>query len=74
MCSNWVSFIHDLDPNTWRESYSWPGAEALWPKYDVDDPLDFVFDANVTSYVEQDTYRKQGIDLINSHNLDVYNR
>lgn len=74
MSSSWTSFVHDRDPNSWRESYHWNGTEALWPKYDVANPLDFVFDANVTSYAEPDTYRKEGIDLINANNLDVYKR
>ncbi|KAI8937076.1 hypothetical protein NX059_006294 [Plenodomus lindquistii] len=74
MSSSWVSFVHDLDPNAWRENNAWHGAEGLWPKYDVEDPLDFVFDANVTSYAEQDTYRKEGMELINANNLAVYLR
>lgn len=72
--SNWVSFIHDLDPNSWRETYAWPGAEEMWPKYDVDNPMDFVLDANVSSYAEPDTYRKEGMDLINANNLAVFLR
>jgi carboxylesterase type B len=73
MNSNWVSFVHDLDPNAWRKTYSWKGAEGMWPKYDVNNPMDFVFDANVTSYAEPDTYRKEGMDLINA-NAAVYQR
>lgn len=74
MNSNWISFVHDLDPNSWRETYAWDGPEELWPMYDLSNPQDFVFDANVTSYTESDTYRKWGIDLINANNKDVYNR
>ncbi|KAH9871832.1 hypothetical protein J1614_006089 [Plenodomus biglobosus] len=74
MSSSWASFVHDLDPNAWRETYAWHGAEGSWPRYDVADPLDFVFDANVTSYAEPDTYRKEGMDLINANNLAVYQR
>lgn len=74
MDSNWVSFVHDLDPNSWRKTSSWQGAEDLWPVYDLDNPQDLVFDANVTSHVESDTYRKEGIDLINENNLAVYLR
>lgn len=72
--SNWVSFVHDLDPNLWRETYDWNGTEELWPKYDISNPLNFVFDANVSSYAEPDTYRKVGIELINANNYGVYNR
>jgi carboxylesterase type B len=63
MDSSWISFVHDLDPNTWRSK--WSGSEAPWPKYDVAKPKDYVFDANVTSYAEDDTYRAEGMKLIN---------
>ena len=74
MDSSWVSFVHDLDPNSWREGSNWYGKEELWPKYDIANPLDFVFDANVTSYAEPDTYRTEGMDLINANNFKVFNR
>lgn len=74
MDSNWVSFVHDLDPNSWRETYAWTGSEEHWPVYDNENPLDFVFDANVSSYAEPDTYRKAGMELINANNLAVYMR
>ncbi|KAL6703349.1 hypothetical protein ACN47E_009767 [Coniothyrium glycines] len=72
--SNWVSFVHDLDPNSWRETYAWTGGEQLWPQYDVSNPLNIVLDANVSSYAEPDTYRKAGMDLINANNYEVYQR
>lgn len=72
--SSWSSFVSDLDPNSWRENGQWSGAEDLWPMYDNADPLDYVFDANVTSHTEPDTFRKEGMELINAHNLDVYGR
>ncbi|KAF2828339.1 carboxylesterase family protein-like protein [Ophiobolus disseminans] len=74
MDSSWVSFVHDLDPNAWRKSYAWSGAESMWPAYDVANPLNYVFDANVTSYAEADTYRKEGMKLINDNALQVYLR
>ena len=74
MNSNWISFVHDLDPNAWREANDFNGTEALWPVYDVSNPMDMVFDANVSSYAEPDTYRKEGMALINAHNYDVYQR
>ena len=46
----------------------------MWPKYDIANPMDMVFDANVSSYAEPDTYRKEGMALINAHNYDVYQR
>ncbi|KAF2633661.1 alpha/beta-hydrolase [Macroventuria anomochaeta] len=74
MSSSWVSFVSDLDPNSWREGGTWNGTEELWPAYDVANPQDYVFDANVTSHAEADTWRKEGIDLINANNLEVYGR
>jgi len=74
MDASWVSFFHDLNPNSWKKSAGWKGKEKDWPKYDVKKPMDFVFDANVTSFAEPDTYRKEGMALINAHNLDVYGR
>jgi carboxylesterase type B len=74
MNSNWVSFVHDLDPNSWRETYDFNGTEPMWARYDNANPMDLVFDANITSYLEPDTYRKEGMALINANNFDVYKR
>ena len=61
MASMWASFIHDLDPNSGIED-----GEVRWQAYGAEQPVDLVFDANVTSYMEPDTWRKEGIDYINS--------
>ncbi|KAF1976314.1 alpha/beta-hydrolase [Bimuria novae-zelandiae CBS 107.79] len=45
-----------------------------WPKYALLRPEEFVYDASVTSYVEPDTYRAEGMKLINSGVLPVYGR
>ncbi|KAF9739094.1 hypothetical protein PMIN06_007923 [Paraphaeosphaeria minitans] len=74
MDSSWISFFHDQDPNSWKKSAAWSGKEEDWPVYDLEHPQDFVFDANVTSHAEADTYRKEGMALINEHNLDVFGR
>jgi len=73
MSDSWVSFVVDQDPNSFRAASPVYVNSSLgnvsipsWPRYDNARPLDFVFDANSTSYVEPDTYRKAGIDLINS--------
>ncbi|KAI1082040.1 carboxylesterase family protein [Whalleya microplaca] len=50
MSRMWVSFVADGDPN-------FEDAAVAWPPYTVDKPAALVFDANVTSYVEVDTYR-----------------
>ena len=36
-----------------------------WPKYDLSTPKNIVLNSNLT-YVEDDTFRKEGIDFINS--------
>lgn len=38
---------------------------AEWPAYKQSGPKNFVF-RNDTSYVEDDTYRKEGMDYINT--------
>lgn len=63
MSYSWLSFAHDLDPNAFTQRQA--GVPA-WPAYDVGNPEDFVFDANVTSYVESDTFRAAGISVVNS--------
>lgn len=61
MTSMWASFIHDLDPNSGVSNFT-----NKWVSYATENPVDFVFDANVTSHMEPDTWRKEGIDYINS--------
>ncbi|KAL2810033.1 Alpha/Beta hydrolase protein [Aspergillus granulosus] len=62
MASMWASFIHELDPNSGID------ADIYWENYGRNQPVDVVFDANVTAlgYMEDDTWRKEGIDFINS--------
>lgn len=66
MTSMWAAFIHDLDPN-------FEGERVTWEEYGKDKPVDLLLDANVTSSMEEDTWRKDGIDYINSI-ADVYER
>ncbi|KZM19098.1 uncharacterized protein EKO05_0010233 [Ascochyta rabiei] len=71
VCRSWISFVHDLDPN------AWPGRDGvvpLWPQYSVEDPSDFVFEVNATSHVEADTWRGEGIEIINQNALAVFSR
>ncbi|KAJ5797478.1 uncharacterized protein N7503_006774 [Penicillium pulvis] len=61
MTSMWASFIHDLDPN--------PGtvnASVHWDAYGLDSPVDLFLNANTTSHMEADTWRKEPIDYLNS--------
>ncbi|CAI7575320.1 unnamed protein product [Penicillium pancosmium] len=61
MTSMWASFIHDLNPNSGIVNQS-----IHWGVYDNEKPLDLFLDANTTSRMEPDTWRKEGIDYINS--------
>jgi carboxylesterase type B len=71
MSSTWASFVYDLDPNGWKGRN---GSVGEWPRYEVGDPRDFVFEANGTSHAEMDTWRKEGMEWINGHAADVYGR
>ncbi|KAL3480880.1 cholinesterase [Aspergillus californicus] len=62
MAGMWAGFIHDLDPNTDEAA----DRGVYWEGYGAGEPVDLVLDANVTSYMEDDTWRKDGIDFINS--------
>lgn len=67
MASSWATFVTDLDPNSFRkENTGVMGRTEGWPIYAAKDPMDYVFDANVSSYAEPDTFREEGIALINS--------
>ncbi|KIY48513.1 alpha/beta-hydrolase [Fistulina hepatica ATCC 64428] len=66
MSNSWISFVHDLNPNNWTGLGRNSTRAGDWPTYDYNDPQNMVWDANVTSYVEADTWRAAGISLINS--------
>ena len=85
MASSWASFIVDLDPNSFRAANGdVSGSTGVWPVYggggsgggngsSGGDAMDYVFDANVSSYAEPDTFRAEGIALINNASL-AYHR
>ena len=52
-----INFVNHLDPN--GESGN------QWPKYSLDDPKNFVFGPGTTS-VQNDTYRKEAISVLNA--------
>ena len=60
----YVRFVYDLDPNT-QSSASNSSTLPQWPRYDLDRPVNMVLNAS-RSYLEDDTYRKEGIAFINS--------
>lgn len=85
MSSDYIAFVNSGDPNRWPGRNTAAATLGInvpaWPKYDVHGggcggraARSFVYDANVTSSIEDDTYRKDAIDLLNSANLDVYDR
>jgi carboxylesterase type B len=67
----YVRFVNDLDPNPRAGNHSYShetngtGSLPLWPKYDVEEPKNMVLNAS-RCYVEDDTYRREGIAFINS--------
>ncbi|KAH7390357.1 Alpha/Beta hydrolase protein [Cadophora sp. MPI-SDFR-AT-0126] len=69
MSKSWASFVADLDPNGWvgrsEEVEEWPSYEAV--RDEVEGAWDMVFDANVTSFVESDTFREVGIRIMNEN-------
>ncbi|KAI9736069.1 MAG: hypothetical protein M1818_006245 [Claussenomyces sp. TS43310] len=67
MSRMWSSFIHDGNPNFHGENAS------IWPPYSLQSPTNFVFDANVTSHLELDTYREHGIQyLVEKYRTGAY--
>lgn len=76
----YVSFVNNLDPN--HDSIGHDGAKAKrygtenvtplqlpqWPKYDLESPMNMVLNAS-GSYVEADTWRKDGIDFLNTYDV-----
>lgn len=72
MSASWASFFVDLDPN----GYNLQGNATVekWEPYNVADPKDMVFHANVTSYIEPDTYRAAGMKLFRDYASTIYHR
>ncbi|KAG5743865.1 hypothetical protein H9Q69_013604 [Fusarium xylarioides] len=62
MSKMWVSFMHDLTPNTVKTTPS----HVTWPQYTVAEPLNIVFDVNKTdlSYTAVDNVRKEGVSFL----------
>jgi acetylcholinesterase len=73
MSCSWASFVHDLDPNSFRNASvgkGIAGKAAPWPKYGTGSAaMNIVWDANVTSFAEPDDFRAAGINLINKNSL-----
>lgn len=50
-----------------------PVSSVYWPKYSLDTPKNFVFDANITSFVEDDFFRAEAIGFLNQ-NIQLFGR
>lgn len=77
MAGDWISFIAAGDPNKWNKSEATNDSQArivAWTAYDNGTPEIFVYEGNATRAMENDTWRAQGIDLINSLNKEIYGR
>ncbi|KAM0425945.1 hypothetical protein ACHAPT_008884 [Fusarium lateritium] len=82
MASDWIKFIATGNPNGWkgRENAVPSLGKPIpqWPGYKEAKghgaPENFLYQGNVTITVESDTWRSKGIVLLNSANLDVYDR
>ena len=67
IASSWASFVHDQDPNSFgAENPDVAKTTKMWPVYSIKGAVDYVFDANVSSYAEPDMFREAGLSLINS--------
>lgn len=68
----YVSFVHNLDPNPPAEWGALDRVDALalpeWPRYSLDDPTNMVLNAS-GSWVEADTWRKEGIAYLNTYDV-----
>ena len=53
-----VNFVNHLDPNG--------ELGGQWPKYSLGNPKNFVFGPGTTTSVQDDTYRKEAISVLNA--------
>jgi carboxylesterase type B len=77
VAGDWISFIAGGDPNCWDRKKILKSLQAevpTWTAYGNKTPQIFVYEGNATNVMENDTWRAEGIDLINSLNKEVYGR
>ena len=69
----YISFVHNLDPNPPSAWNVGDNVDLLplptWPKYSIDDPTNMVLNATAGPWVEADTWRKEGIALMNTYEV-----
>ncbi|KAJ4270353.1 hypothetical protein NW762_002032 [Fusarium torreyae] len=64
----YVRFVNNLDPNPKSSSAAKKSKLPKWPKYDLSKPKNMVLNAT-KNWVEDDTWRKEGIKYINSYEV-----
>jgi carboxylesterase type B len=77
MAGDWVSFVSTGDPNAWKRKGALGDSQLevpAWDRYGEGGEKVFVYEGNATNRMEDDTWRKEGIDLINRLNKEVYDR
>ncbi|RKK36027.1 hypothetical protein BFJ66_g13698 [Fusarium oxysporum f. sp. cepae] len=81
MSGDFAKFVATGDPNGWKgrkdAMISLGKPIPAWPIYKTTGhgfPQNFVYQGNLSSTVEKDIWRRKSIALLNSVNLDVYDR
>ncbi|KAH8880768.1 alpha/beta-hydrolase [Thozetella sp. PMI_491] len=80
MNGDWISFIANGNPNMWKGRQNQAPTLGVpipkFPAYYGHDgvPRNYLYNANVSSSVEKDTWRAEGMRLINDLNRDVFLR
>ncbi|KAH6986492.1 Alpha/Beta hydrolase protein [Ilyonectria sp. MPI-CAGE-AT-0026] len=64
----YIRFVYELDPNYKAKYGKQEKLLPTWPRYDNDDPKNIVLNAT-KNWVEDDTWRKEGIEFINSYEV-----
>ncbi|KAB5517534.1 lipase [Coniochaeta sp. 2T2.1] len=67
---SYINFVNKLDPNPTTKKCRSVNATALpyWPRYELSKPQNMVLNAS-GPFVEADTYRKEGIDFLNTYEV-----
>ncbi|KAL6915392.1 hypothetical protein FSST1_006887 [Fusarium sambucinum] len=72
MCSSWISFVYDQNPNSFRMSGRFAGDHSLpiWPPYSEGgrNGTNLVFRSDFRSHLEPDSFRFDAINLLNAAN------
>lgn len=69
--SKWIRRTRHTIYESWTLTLSTHTVNGTrWPQYTNESQQNFVFDANVTSYVEEDTWRRRGTDYLQSFFLE----